>query len=44
MAARFGTSRQSVYSWLRRYDEEGLDGLRERSRRPHSSPRSWLPR
>lgn len=38
VAARFGTSRQSVYVWKRRYAAEGLAGLREASRRPHTSP------
>lgn len=38
VAARFGTSRQSVYVWKRRYEAEGLAGLREASRRPHTSP------
>ena len=26
------------YTWLRRYEELGLEGLRDRSRRPHVSP------
>jgi transposase len=34
----FGITRQAVYVWLRRYEEHGLEGLRVRSRRPHSSP------
>jgi transposase len=34
----FGISRQLYYTWLRRYRAEGLEGLRERSRRPHVSP------
>jgi transposase-like protein len=29
----FGISRQCFYTWLRRYEEEGEEGLRERSRR-----------
>ncbi|MEV2221591.1 helix-turn-helix domain-containing protein [Nocardia vinacea] len=31
-------SRQSVTLWRKRYEREGLDGLREVSRRPHHSP------
>ena len=31
----FGITRQAFYTWLRRYEEQGLDGLRDRSRRPH---------
>jgi transposase InsO family protein len=39
VAVRYGTSRQSVYAWQRRYQQHGLDGLKERSRRPRTSPR-----
>jgi transposase InsO family protein len=39
VAVRYGTSRQSVYAWKRRYQQHGLDGLTERSRRPRTSPR-----
>ena len=35
---RFGISRPTGYKWLKRYREEGLDGLYERSRRPLRSP------
>jgi transposase InsO family protein len=34
----FGISRQAYYTWLRRYVAEGTDGLRDRSKRPRSSP------
>ena len=34
----FGISRQTFYQWLRRYQEKGLEGLRDKSRRPHHSP------
>ena len=34
----FGISRQCFYRWLRRYEEEGEEGLRSRSSRPHNSP------
>ncbi|MEV6340546.1 helix-turn-helix domain-containing protein [Nocardia vinacea] len=34
----FGISRQIYYTWLRRYETEGVDGLRDRSRRPRTSP------
>jgi transposase len=34
----YGVSRQTLYKWLRRYEEHGVEGLRERSRRPHVSP------
>jgi transposase InsO family protein len=34
----YGISRTLFYKWRRRYEEEGLSGLRDRSRRPKSSP------
>jgi len=34
----FGISRQTFYARLRRYQEQGLEGLRDRSSRPHVSP------
>jgi transposase InsO family protein len=34
----YGVSRQQYYKWLRRYEEHGPEGLRDRSRRPHHSP------
>jgi transposase len=38
VADRFGVSRQSVHAWVRRYEQGGLGGLMDRSRRPASSP------
>lgn len=38
VARRYGTSRQSLHTWMRRFHEGGRDGLRDRSRRPYSSP------
>jgi transposase len=38
VAARYGTSRQSVHAWRRRFEAEGLPGLADRSRRPRTSP------
>ena len=35
----YGISRQCYYGWLRRYEADGLDGLKDRSSRPHRSPR-----
>jgi transposase InsO family protein len=34
-------SKEWFYKWLRRYQDEGVDGLRERSRAPKRSPRQW---
>jgi transposase InsO family protein len=36
VAEKAGVSRQSVHTWLRRYADEGLSGLQDRSRRPDS--------
>lgn len=38
LCRRFGISRPTGYKWLARYRAEGLQGLAERSRRPHHSP------
>lgn len=35
----FGISRPTYYRWFERYRELGPEGLRDRSRRPHSHPR-----
>jgi len=42
VAVRYGVSRQSVYAWKARHAAAGIDGLREVSRRPRTSP-SRLP-
>ena len=36
----YGITRQSYYVWYRRYEAEGIDGLRDRSSRPLSSPKA----
>ena len=38
VAARYGVSRQSVYTWMGRYRAGGLAGLQDRSHRPTNSP------
>ena len=38
VAEKFGVSRQTVYAWLRRYEQGGLDALADRSHRPVSCP------
>jgi transposase InsO family protein len=38
-AAEFKLSRQSAAKWVARFRREGLAGLRDRSSRPHRSPR-----
>ncbi len=37
--AEFKLSRQSAAKWVKRYREQGVAGLRDRSSRPHRSPR-----
>jgi transposase InsO family protein len=37
---RFGISRKTGYKWLGRYEIEGVGGLSDRSRAPHSNPRA----
>lgn len=37
--AEFKLSRQTVAKWVRRYREQGVAGLRDRSSRPRRSPR-----
>lgn len=39
----FGISRETGYRWWRRYREDGLEGLEERSRRPKRSPHATDP-
>jgi transposase len=38
VAVRYGVSCQSVYTWKARHAASGIDGLREASRRPRTSP------
>ena len=38
LCEQFNIGRTTAYKWLKRFQCEGKDGLRDRSRRPHSSP------
>jgi len=38
LCAEYGISRKTGYKYLKRYAEEGLEALRERSRAPHTRP------
>ena len=38
LCAAYEISRPTGYLWLRRYRELGVEGIRERSRKPHRSP------
>jgi len=40
LCQRYGISRACGYKWLRRYETAGLEGLEERSRRPHRHPQA----
>ena len=42
-AKAMGISRKCAHYWLKRYDQEGEDGLYDRSSRPHHSPRRTPP-
>ena len=42
-AAAMGISRDRAYVWWRRFQEEGLAGLEDRSSRPHHCPRQTRP-
>jgi transposase InsO family protein len=39
----FGVSRKTAYKWIKRYSEAGIADLVERSRRPHSHPKTTSP-
>ena len=39
----YGCARNTVRHWLREYEENGLEGLRDRSQAPHSCPPSRHP-
>jgi transposase InsO family protein len=43
LCRRFGISRQTGFTLLRRHREQGEAGLADRSRRPHTSPRQVSP-
>jgi transposase len=47
VAERFGVSRQAVHRWRRWYEDEGLDGLADRSpgrsRKHHPRRGRWSP-
>lgn len=38
LCSRYGISRKTGYKWLERFEKEGADGLRPRSRAPRSCP------
>src|SRR6516164_4561412 len=42
-AHQFNTTPKTVAKWVKRFRGEGLEGLRDRSSRPHSSPSQTAP-
>ncbi|SEI20628.1 leucine-zipper of insertion element IS481, partial [Paraburkholderia hospita] len=38
LCRKYKITRQTGYKWLGRHKSEGVDGLADRSRRPHHSP------
>ncbi|MEW5995243.1 MAG: IS481 family transposase [Candidatus Zixiibacteriota bacterium] len=43
LCREFGISRTTAYKWIARYEGEGLDGLKDRSRAPHHQPYAAAP-
>jgi transposase InsO family protein len=43
VAKEYGVSRQNLHMWLRRFDEQGRDGMADQSRRPRRSPNQTPP-
>ena len=43
VAAAAGMSRQTLHSWLGRYEADGLEGLGDRSHRPRAHPHQMPP-
>jgi putative transposase len=43
LARKYGVSREKVYKWIARYEEEGWRGLEERSRAPHKQALATAP-
>lgn len=43
LCEHYAVSRKTGYKWIERYQVEGLDGLKERSHRPHGSPNRTNP-
>ena len=42
-AQRWGVSRQTLHTWLGRYEADGPEGLADRSHRPRSCPHQMTP-
>lgn len=44
LCRQFGLSRRAGYKWIKRFERDGLRGLKDRSRRPRRSPRQMAPK
>lgn len=44
LCRQFGWSRRAGYKWIRRFERDGLRGLKDRSRKPRRSPRQMAPK
>jgi putative transposase len=42
LARRYGVSRKTIYEWIARYQQEGVEGLKERSSAPHQHPNATV--
>ena len=38
LSKKYGVSRKTIYKWLKRYEQQGIDGLKDQSRAPKSCP------
>ena len=43
LCEHFNIGRTTAYKWLKRYKNEGGEGLKNQSRRPHTSPNRTAP-
>lgn len=43
LCAQYGISRKTGYKWARRYEDAGVPGLADQSRRPHGHPQTTDP-
>ena len=43
LCIHYGISRKTAYKWINRYDQRGVSGLQDRSRKPSSCPHQTEP-
>ncbi len=43
LSDKYGVSRKTIYKWISRYEEEGIGGLKDKSRASHSCPNITKP-